>query len=61
MTRIEFKHIHDIIVNTKENKTMISIRDIRGSDVDIILSEADANFLKTTLNERSNKNDPEQT
>lgn len=64
MTRLEFRYIHDIIVRTKDSITTISFRDIRGSDVDIIFTETDADFLRTVLNERferGTKDDPEGT
>lgn len=52
MTRIEFRGIHDIIVNIKDSIETISIRDNRGSDVDLVFTEGDADFLRTVLNER---------
>lgn len=68
MTTIEFRHIHDILVTEsmrRERKCKtISIRDIRGSDVDIVMTETDADFLRTVLNERferGTKDDPENT
>ena len=64
MTNIEFQYIHDIIVRTKDSITTISIRDIRGSDVDLVFTESDADFLRTVLNERferGTKDDPEGT
>ncbi len=64
MTNSEFSTIHDIIVKCKNSVTTISIRDIRGSDVDLVFTESDADFLRTVLNERferGTKDDPEGT
>lgn len=64
MTTIEFRHIHDIVIREKDGKKIISIRDCRISDVDIVLSDTDAEFLRTVLNERAEggaKDDPEGT
>ncbi len=64
LTTIEFRYIHDIVINEKDGKKIISVRDVRGSDVDIVLSETDAEFLRTVLNERAErgaKDDPEGT
>ena len=52
MTEVKFKGIHDIIVNTKDGIETISIRDNRGSDVDLVFTEGDADFLRTVLNEK---------
>lgn len=56
MAMIVFTNVHDIIVdNKKESGTVISIRDYRGSDVDLIFTKSDADFLATVLNEKLGK------
>jgi hypothetical protein len=52
------------VIREKDGKKIISIRDCRISDVDIVLSDTDAEFLRTVLNERAEggaKDDPEGT
>ena len=64
MTEIKLGGIHDIIVNTKDGIETISIRDNRGSDVDLVFTEGDADFLRTVLNERAERgamDDPKST
>ncbi len=55
MTRIEFSGIHDIVVSSHDGKTVISFRDIRWSDVDIVLKNTDIEFLTSVLNEALGK------
>jgi hypothetical protein len=55
VTKVEFSSIHDIIVNNRDEKAIITIRDSRGSDVDIIMKKSDEDFLATVLNEHLGK------